>query len=150
MFILESAARAGDHGRTPLATILGSQFGAFGLGDGAGQALGTVIRALLNRTGIDPSEVSVVAPADPVGILGDQERDALADVLGETPARVPCRRLLGDTAAASAAFQLAAVLATAADRPELTGGIALVTSVDRDGTVGCTLLRLHDRGDRSP
>ncbi|EFE66243.1 predicted protein [Streptomyces viridosporus ATCC 14672] len=51
--------------------------------------------------------------------------------------------LIGDTGAASAAFQTAALLAHAEDDRTVAGKVGLVTSVDRTGTVGCALLRLR-------
>ncbi|MFG2000944.1 beta-ketoacyl synthase N-terminal-like domain-containing protein [Spirillospora sp. NPDC048911] len=52
--------------------------------------------------------------------------------------------LVGDTFAASSAFGIAAVLALA--EAEGRDGTALVTAVDRDGVVGCALLRLTGEG----
>ena len=48
------------------------------------------------------------------------------------------RRAIGDTSAASTSFQVASVLARGG---ALDGGLGLVTAIDRDGTVGCVLLR---------
>ncbi len=64
-------------------------------------------------------------------MLGDHE-----------PEPVRCSELIGDTHAAAAAFQIAAVLVAAEGRDDARGRIALITSVDRDGVVGCAVLRL--------
>ncbi|MEU1161407.1 hypothetical protein ABZ372_11820, partial [Streptomyces sp. NPDC005921] len=65
----------------------------------------------------------------------------LADVLGPAgPRPLGSRALLGDTSAATAGLQLAAVLSLLDDEETPPGTLALVTAVDRDGTVGCALL----------
>jgi len=53
----------------------------------------------------------------------------------------PTADLLGDTGAASAAFQLTATLAAGEEEP---GRIAVLTSVDVDGVVVAAVLRLGD------
>ncbi|MBD0694736.1 hypothetical protein BG452_17260 [Streptomyces sp. CBMA123] len=55
---------------------------------------------------------------------------------------VPSMALLGDTSAAAATFQIQALLGAAEAEPAAAGRIALVTAVDRDGAVGCAVLRL--------
>ncbi|EFL25824.1 hypothetical protein SSOG_05538 [Streptomyces himastatinicus ATCC 53653] len=50
---------------------------------------------------------------------------------------------MGDTCAAAAAFQIAAVLALAERGGIAPGSPALVTTVDRDGVVGAALLRIR-------
>jgi 3-oxoacyl-[acyl-carrier-protein] synthase II len=77
----------------------------------------------------------VLASADPA--LLEVECVALDAVFARRPAVVlnPAE-LTGDTGAATGAFQLAAVLATAEP------GLAVLTGLDRDGTVGCALLRV--------
>ncbi|KAB2339697.1 beta-ketoacyl synthase N-terminal-like domain-containing protein [Actinomadura rudentiformis] len=70
---------------------------------------------------------------------------------GEDLDGIPAKRLcvtdlVGDTFAASSAFGIATVLALA--EAERRDGTALVTAVDRDGVVGCALLRLTGEGTR--
>ncbi|MET7696828.1 3-oxoacyl-ACP synthase, partial [Streptomyces sp. NPDC005485] len=74
---------------------------------------------------------------------GRAEREALAALLpADALSRVPSMELLGDTSAASASFQIAAVLGIAEADPDSRGRIALVSAVDRDGAVACAVLRL--------
>ncbi|MDV9201889.1 3-oxoacyl-ACP synthase, partial [Streptomyces sp. Wh19] len=84
-------------------------------------------------------DIAIVAPGTPPGVFGKEEAAALD---GLAAPRLAVRPLIGDATAAGAAFQLAAVLAESAARPELVDRLALVTAVDRDGTVGAALLRL--------
>ncbi|MFI0370697.1 beta-ketoacyl synthase N-terminal-like domain-containing protein [Actinomadura sp. 1N219] len=139
MFLLESAADAERGGRAALATVLGFGFAAAGPELSLREALVRCVRGALDRAGRDAADVRLVAPSDAQGREGKEERAALDEVAGGAVPAVHCREAIGDTGAASAAFQLAAVLAGAADRP----GLALVTSVDRaEGTAGCALFDL--------
>ncbi|MEO3743381.1 beta-ketoacyl synthase N-terminal-like domain-containing protein [Plantactinospora sp. B5E13] len=145
VLLLESGASAERYDRQPLATVLGAGFGAFPdrSPDRAREVLAGCVRRVLADNGATGPQVRLVAPAVPPGPLGDAERAALADVLADdTVVRIECRDLLGDTAAASASFQLTALLAAAGARPDLAGTLALATSVDQEGTVGCALLRI--------
>ena len=135
VFLLERASDAESAGRSPLATVLATRFRAFGEAADARQAVADCVRAALTQAGVAAADVRLVAPAG--GEFEAAEDGGLADALdGGTPEFVRCGRLFGDTSAAGASFQLAAVLATGG------GGIALVTGVDRDGTVGCAVLGL--------
>ncbi|MFB6813989.1 beta-ketoacyl synthase N-terminal-like domain-containing protein [Streptomyces sp. NPDC056347] len=139
LFLLENAATADAGHRTVLATVLGCRFRAFQHTGHAATVLGECIDDILTSTGHTAHDIALIAPGTPPGILGKEETAALD---GLDAPRLPLRPLIGDTTAATAAFQLAATLATAADRPELTGRLALVTALDRDGTTGAALLRL--------
>ncbi|MFF9571362.1 beta-ketoacyl synthase N-terminal-like domain-containing protein [Streptomyces sp. NPDC014685] len=139
LFLLESAEAARRAHRTPLATVLGCRFRAFRSTDRAGAVLKNCIDDVLAAAGHTPDDIALIAPGTPPGILGKQERTALDHL---TAPRTEVRPLIGDTTAAGAAFQLAAVLAAPAARPDLAGRPALVTALDRDGTVGVALLRL--------
>jgi 3-oxoacyl-[acyl-carrier-protein] synthase II len=106
------------------------------------QALTESIRSACKTASVDPEQVGVVSVSDAPGTLGDRERDTVADLVGERARTLPALGgRTGETGAASAALQLAAVLVAAAEHP---GQVALVTSVDRDGAVSCALLRLTD------
>jgi 3-oxoacyl-[acyl-carrier-protein] synthase II len=140
-FLLESAGAAHRNGRTPLATVLGAGFGAFHRPGTAREALARCTAQALRRAGADPADVRVHVPSIAEGRLREQENAGVHDVVGTPPRRWNCLRQIGDTGAASAAFQLAAALAIGAEHPDLAGRLALVTSVERDGTVGCTVLR---------
>jgi 3-oxoacyl-[acyl-carrier-protein] synthase II len=149
MFLLESAAHARRCGRVALASVLSTGFGAPGGSSGFRQALARCIEEALARAGAVPDRVALVAASGARGLLGKEETAALTDALGPVsangsggPDRLDPRRLLGDTAAASAGFQLAAVLAAARGRPEFAGRLALVSSLDPAGGVGCAVLEI--------
>lgn len=141
LFVLESAAGALAGGRTPLASVLGLRFRAFPDSHRAQSALERCVADVLEAAGARPEELALVAPGLPPGVLGKQEEAALQTLPGPYLTLTP-RRLIGDTSAASGAFQIAAVLAESAANPALHGRLALVTAVDRDGTAGAGLLRL--------
>ncbi|MGW2329212.1 beta-ketoacyl synthase N-terminal-like domain-containing protein [Streptomyces sp. NPDC001700] len=142
VWLLETADEAREHGRGGLADVEGVEFGFAANPAAARTALADAVKRLLDRTGIAPGEVAVLADSQAPGAEGEAERAALADVLGgHQPLRVATADAIGDTCAASAAFQIAAVLALA-ERGEIApGSPALITTVDRDGVVGAALLR---------
>ncbi|TYC22078.1 3-oxoacyl-ACP synthase [Micromonospora sp. MP36] len=141
LLLLESPASAARYGRPALAAVRGARFRAFDRPSEAREALATAIAQLLVDTGTDGGDVALVATSGTPGPLGVAERAAVRQLVGSGPSQVDSRRQIGDTASASAAFQLAAVLASAGP-PELAGRHALVTAVDAEGTAGCALLRL--------
>ncbi|MEU4076209.1 3-oxoacyl-ACP synthase [Streptomyces venezuelae] len=136
-WLLESAEAARDAGRTPLARLLGTRFRAYHRPDEAADALTTCVRALLDEAGADPDDVRLVVP---LGTAGEEDAVRRALPTGREPEWIRCRPLLGDTSAAATGFQTAAVLARAAGGGLPAGQLALVTGIDRDGTVGCALL----------
>ncbi|MER5747387.1 beta-ketoacyl synthase N-terminal-like domain-containing protein [Streptomyces sp. NPDC002225] len=139
LFLLESGAAARDGGRTALATVLGCRFRAFRDTPRASAVLRHCVEEVLAAAGATPDDLALIAPGTPPGVFGKEETAALD---GLTAPRTAIRPLVGDATAAGAAFQLAAVLAAADARPALANRLALVTAVDRDGTVGAALLRL--------
>ncbi|MFC1418476.1 beta-ketoacyl synthase N-terminal-like domain-containing protein [Streptacidiphilus cavernicola] len=96
-----------------------------------------VVRQALLQAELTADQVWAAIPSG----LCAEETTALEAAFGADPLhRVPpVAELLGDTGAASAAFQLATALALAAEAP---GRIAVVTSVDPDGMVAAAVLRL--------
>lgn len=124
-------------GTTGLAEVAGLEFGAFGATEDIRPVLADVLRRVLRRTGVAPKEVWAVAPADLTDM--DGVRDGLD---GAKPTLIHTSELIGDTSAASVAFQICAVLATAGGEPAGPGRVAVVTAVDPAGTVGAALLRL--------
>ncbi|KAK1179537.1 beta-ketoacyl synthase N-terminal-like domain-containing protein [Streptomyces sp. NBS 14/10] len=146
VWLLEPDAAAREHGRVGLVEVAGLEFGfAAAPEGGAGRArtvLADVVRRLLDRTGVEPGGLWAVADSQAPGAEGEAERAALAEVLdGHEPLRISAVDSIGDTYAASAAFQITAVLALAERSDTAPGSLALVTSVDRDGVVGAALLR---------
>lgn len=141
--LLVEPAAGDDAGQPVLAEILAVELGVVLRDDVAG-SLVACLRGALRRSGVGITEIVAVARSGAPGAEGDAE----AAVVGELPAGVEAADLtqvglIGDTGAASAAFQTAALLAHAEDDPAVAGKVGLVTSVDRSGTVGCALLRLH-------
>lgn len=137
MLLLEPAGRPGRHGRTELAELLGLEFGAYREPTDAGPTLAGCVRRVLVASGEPPDRIWAHAAAH------DPELPEV-DIMVDAPLRLPMTELVGDTHAASAALGVAAVLASVAHEPRAHGRTALVTAVDRDGTVGCALLRLAD------
>ncbi|MFI8894973.1 beta-ketoacyl synthase N-terminal-like domain-containing protein [Streptomyces paradoxus] len=133
-----------DPAQPVLAEILAVELGVVLDGDPR-PALVACLRSALRRTGVEPDRVAAVARSGAPGPHGAAEADAVREVLGAVePADLTPTGLIGDTGAAAAAFQAAALLSYTADRPgESAGRIGLITSVDRTGTVGCALLGLR-------
>lgn len=134
MVLLEPAGHPARHGRTELAELLGVVLGVHPGPAGAGPALAECVRRVLAEAGEAPADVWAHAAALDPALPG-------VDAGTEVPVTLPVADLVGDTHAASAALGLAAVLALAAADPDSAGRTALVSSVDRDGTVGCALVR---------
>ncbi|MFG3052733.1 beta-ketoacyl synthase N-terminal-like domain-containing protein [Kitasatospora sp. NPDC048239] len=136
-WLLEPAEEAAAAGRPALARLLGTRFRAYHRPEEAGPALTACVRAALADAGAGAADVRLVAP---LGADGEEEALRAALPAGARPAWIRCRPLLGDTSAAATGLQLAAVLAAADEGGLPPGTAALVTAIDRDGTVGCALL----------
>lgn len=139
MLLLEPADRPGRHGRTARAELVGLAFGTYRAPSEAGPVLAGCLRRVLAAAGEPPDRVWAHAAAHDPQLPG-------VDVLGDVALRLPMTELVGDTHAASAALGVAAVLASAEREPSAAGRTAVVTALDRDGTVGCALLRLEGIG----
>ncbi|MCA6094677.1 3-oxoacyl-ACP synthase [Streptomyces sp. SCA3-4] len=132
----------GDPDQPVLAEVLAVSMGT-ALGGGIHTALAAGLTRALHRAQVRPEEIWAVSTSEAPGRAGEQERAAVEEAtVGATPLHLTQTSLIGDTGAAAAAFQVAGVLAHAEGNPEAAGKVALVTSVDRDGAVGCALLRL--------
>jgi 3-oxoacyl-[acyl-carrier-protein] synthase II len=144
MVLLEPLGRPGEHGRAELAEVLTLEFGFYGKPSDIRPALATCVRRALVAANETPDQVWAVASSGGPGPVGAGEAAALADVVGDrVPVRLHSTELVGDTNGASAAFALIALVGNAGRAArEAHGRTALVTSVDRDGVVGCALLRL--------
>ncbi|MET9580293.1 beta-ketoacyl synthase N-terminal-like domain-containing protein [Streptomyces massasporeus] len=141
VFLLETEEDARAAGRPVRARLLTTGFRAFAEPGDAQEALAECVRGALKQVGARADDVRAVAVADTGGSLAGVEKAAIREVLGPTaPAPLGNRALLGDTSAATASLQLAAVLSVLDDEETPPGALALVTAVDRDGTVGCALL----------
>jgi 3-oxoacyl-[acyl-carrier-protein] synthase II len=127
----------------PMAEVLAVEFGIF-TSDGAATALAACVRRAVRRAAVQPETIWAVAPCGAPGAAGEHERAAIAAVVGDRQTvQVRPADVIGDTRAAAAAFQVAAVLAVAEGVPAAAGRLALITAVDAEGVVGCALLRIQ-------
>jgi len=93
----------------------------------------------VSLTGVAPDEVWGLA----VSGVDTMESEAVGEVLGTRVDRVVApSRLIGDTGAATGMFGLAALFALAERAGDARGRVAVATAVDRDGMVGCVVVRL--------
>jgi 3-oxoacyl-[acyl-carrier-protein] synthase II len=140
VLLMRNAVTGAADADEPLAELLSVQTRVFG-DDDPREAVEAAARALLD-TGTDPADVWAVSPSQAPGLAGKRERAVLAGLFGEAALnRLPALPF-GDTGAASAVFQIASVLSAAEQLPDAGGRLALVSSVDRDGTAAAALLRL--------
>jgi 3-oxoacyl-[acyl-carrier-protein] synthase II len=127
---------------TGLAEVISVTSAVVGPG-GIADSLAQCVRRALARADLTPDDIWAVSPSAPAGVAGERERQAHQEVFhGRHPRRIPSPGPIGDTAAATASFQIVSVLSTARDDPQARGRVALITSVDRDGVLACALLRL--------
>lgn len=139
VFLVESAEAATEHGRVPLAEPLALEFGVAPQPDAAAEVLASRIRRALGAVRGSAADVSPIVVSRRCAAV---ERSAVADVFGRDRAVLEPASLIGDTDGASAAFQLATAIVHGA----ASGSIALVTSADPDGHVGCGLFRIPAAG----
>ncbi|OLF09102.1 hypothetical protein BLA60_21215 [Actinophytocola xinjiangensis] len=138
MLLVEPANAVGP-GRTPLAEVAAVELGVAPLDDAdlAG-ALTACVRRALDRAGVPAGDVWAASPG-PSAV----ERAVHTELFGaQALAAVPAVDLLGDLAAATGAFQLALVLGSAAREP-VAGRVAVITTTDREGSIGAAVLRLN-------
>lgn len=141
LLLLEPADRAGRAGTPVLADLLAVEVGVYPDGD-PGPALAACLTRALDRAGVREGEVWALSTTGTGGPLCAAEREVTDRLLGGHQARsVPSRPSWGDAGSAAAPFQLAAVLSAATGDPRARGGVAVVTSVDCDGVLGCAVLR---------
>ncbi|MFJ9695840.1 beta-ketoacyl synthase N-terminal-like domain-containing protein [Kitasatospora sp. NPDC101183] len=135
---------AGASQLPPLATLLAVTT-AIDVDDDPQAAVDSCARRALDRAGIAAEEVWAAVPTAAPTAEGVAERAALAALLpAEALDRVPSMALIGDTGAASATLQIAALLAVAETEPQAAGRVALVSAVDRDGAVAVAVLKLSE------
>jgi len=139
LFLVE---HAGTAERPVLAAVLSVET-RVDIDDDPHAAVTACARRALDRAGVGADEVWAAVPCAAPTAAGRAEYEALTALLPAAAlSRVPSMELLGDTSAASASFQIGAVLAITETDPESRGRIALVSAVDRDGAVACAVLRL--------
>lgn len=128
--------------RPPLAELLAVGSATFADGDRQG-AVARCVRRALAAGGSEPSQVWVACPSGAAGAEGDGENAALTGLFGASRVGTPVAALIGETHAASASFELAALLSRAEDDPSCTGMTAVITSIDPGGTAAAAVLRLR-------
>lgn len=139
LFLVE---HAGTAEQPPLAAVLSVET-RVDIDDDPYAAVTACARRALDRAGVGADEVWAAVPCAAPTAGGRAEYEALTALLPAAAlSRVPSMELLGDTSAASASFQIGAVLGVADGDPDSRGRIALVSAVDRDGAVACAVLRL--------
>jgi len=142
IFLVETSAGAAAAGRVALAELLACETGTQGR-SGLREGLAACIQRALRRSGVAADSVTTVSlGATALRGLRAAEQDAVRRVLGALPPRqIRPADVLGETFSASAALQIASLLASwRADRGAVDSA-ALVTSVGHDGDVGCLVLR---------
>jgi 3-oxoacyl-[acyl-carrier-protein] synthase II len=128
-------------GAPPLAEVLALEFGLAPSAGAAADALAACLARALDRGGASAQDVTLVAPSLGTGTPIEAELRAVRRILGDDDREVASTLdALGDTQAASATFQIAACLTAGG-----SNRTALVTAIDRDGLVGCALLRVVGR-----
>ena len=138
MFLLESSQAHADD-RTALAEVLAVEFGIWTALDTIRDAVAGCLRRAVERTAVRRDEVFATAPLSSAGPHGSAERAGAADVLGRVPVLTRTADAIGDTGAASAAFQIVELLIAGAG----SGRVGVATTADREGRVGCALLRIY-------
>lgn len=138
MFLLESC-RARPDDRMALAEVLALEFGIWADHGTIRAALAGCLRRALRRAAVSREEVFALAPLSSAGPRGCAERAGAADVLGDVPVLTGIADAIGDTGAASAAFQIIELLVAGAG----SGRVGAATTADREGRVGCVLLRIY-------
>jgi 3-oxoacyl-[acyl-carrier-protein] synthase II len=137
-----------------LAELLAVRFGVAALAapaatddppdDVGAQALRRCVEQALHAGGVDPGQVWSVVTS---GALGQAPEAALADLFGPAALeRKDLSELIGDTAAASAGFALAALFERMAQDPQQRPRVAVVAAADPIGTVGCAVVRFPAGG----
>ncbi|CAG7657845.1 beta-ketoacyl synthase N-terminal-like domain-containing protein [Actinacidiphila bryophytorum] len=126
----------------PLAELLAVASGTFADGDREG-AVARCVRRALAAGGAQAQQVWVACPSGAAGAEGDAEIAALNGLFGASRVGTPVAALIGETHAASASFELAALLSRAEDDASCAGRTAVITSVDPGGTAAAALLRLR-------
>ncbi len=130
--------QTGEHGNRPaLAEVVAS---TTRIGEPR-RALAECLRAAM--AGYGPADVWGLASGGGTPEVSEVEHEVAGAVLGQRVATVvrPAE-LVGDTGAASGVLGIAALLAMSEVDGSARGRLAVTTSVDRDGMVGCVVLRL--------
>lgn len=142
-FIVESAAVARVAGRAVHAEILGCAVGAYRELNEAPGKLAACIQQALRRAGATIDQVWYVAGSMANNSVYDRaEEEGIHLALGKMPQHVfTVKPLLGECYSAAGAFQLATLLTLQQQEGDPQKQIALVTSLDHTGSLGCLVIR---------
>jgi 3-oxoacyl-[acyl-carrier-protein] synthase II len=149
VFVLERAAddESGETGDDPPIEVLACDIAYSPAPDRRPRLLdgltGSVERAVL-RSAIDPDRVTLVSLSAAAAGSGEHriEERAVQRVLDRMPRTIRVKDVVGECYSASGAMQLAAAVAHWRGDPAAEpGDVALITSVGRDGNVGCLVAR---------
>lgn len=143
LFVLEPARTAQAEGRTALLELLACEVGCAappGDPEAVTEALARCIRRGLARARLAGGAWVHAGSFRGDPLLDPAEAAGVALGLGDTPSAQPrVKQAAGECYSAAGALQLAA-LADQLARPG-SAGLGLVTSVGRDGSVGCAIVR---------
>jgi 3-oxoacyl-[acyl-carrier-protein] synthase II len=147
MFVIEEATFARNAGRTPLLEILACRASTCAEPgpnpEATTKGLATCIRQALQQAGVTPNQIWALADsARGDRVLDSVEEEGICQALGNAPAhRLKVKQVLGECYSAAGALQLAALVALYKTTPGAAGRVSLLTSVGRDGSVGCAIVR---------
>jgi 3-oxoacyl-[acyl-carrier-protein] synthase II len=139
MFVLELAPSV-PPGTRPLGSVLAVESRVCLDGDWRGAVARCVERVTSAVPGAAPVSAACPSGADDAG--GEAERAVLGEAFGAGTPVLDVTGLIGETHAASAAFQLARVLSQPVAAAAPDGGTAVVTSTDPGGAVSAALIQL--------
>lgn len=131
----------GNGNRTGLAEVLAT---GVRLADGESRlALAACVAEAMAAAGVASREIwgLAVSATDSAGY--EMEREAVGQQVDRV---VSPGQLIGDTGAAGGVFQLAALLSLVDGEEDARGRVVVATSVDRNGMVGCVVVRLFGSG----
>lgn len=140
ILVVEDRSVVGD--RPVLAELLGTRTAYRGGRTSLTQGLADCITKLLSDNGVRPEDVGVVA-LGAGGQVGARriEEQGVRLALGFLPDALRVPEALGESYSAGGALQTAAVLARWSGDSPASERFGLVTSLGRDGAIGCVLLR---------
>uniref|UniRef100_A0AAU2V597 Uncharacterized protein n=1 Tax=Streptomyces sp. NBC_00003 TaxID=2903608 RepID=A0AAU2V597_9ACTN len=149
LLVTEDARAVRAAGRPMDAEILATKVGHLDVTDRSttpADGLAQHVRSALEAAGVTAAQVTTVVTGEcGLSHVDTVEQAAVEAVFGTGPGRLKVADTLGDCGGASAAVQLAAVLALHRDAPGRDGQVSVVTSYDPEGGVGVVVLRAWSR-----
>lgn len=139
VFLIEPAASAARGDRVALATVLSAEFAVTPPGVDAVTGMAACITAAMAASGARFDELAVAAVS---GGAEGVEAAALARIGVPEESVLDVSKPLGDTGAAAAGFAIAGILVEVGVGMR-RAGLSVVTAFDRDGGMGCVVMRVH-------